>query len=164
MRVLCCPSQDQNLGPRPHPKTAESLALYAPDAEIIDVSGDPGAYWRTIRDRWGTGEDLVVVEHDIAFNADELSSFLVCPKPWCIFVYILRPKEEGIGYFEQGLGFARFRKELMARVPKNEIPCNHDGGISWEHVDSRIYLTCWRYGYRPHSHGPVKHYHYTENP
>jgi hypothetical protein len=153
MRILCCPANNYRQ------ETADSLSRYAPNAEIVNVVGDQNNYWTAIRERWNASDDLLVIEQDIAFTAIELEEIDSCPEPWCVFGYLhYRDKPES--YLERGLGFTRFRKELMAKVPVNEIPCTKTGSIIWWHVDSRIYHTSWRYGYRPHNHGTVEHFHY----
>jgi hypothetical protein len=157
MGILCCPAGNFR------PETQNSLRRYAPGADIIDVTGDDNGYWHAVRDRWNDHDDLVIVEQDIEFDAGELDTFRTCPEMWCLLGYRHLADKPGRGQFLAAhLGFTRFRAALMARVPVNELSCNHDGSIHWSHLDARIFHTCWRYGYRPHTHGEVGHHHYSD--
>ncbi len=159
VRVLCCPANNYR------PETKEALAKHAPSADIIDVTGDSQGYWHAIRDRWTSSDDLVIVEQDIAFTAEQLQSFEDCPQPLCTFGYWHYIKKDGPlppddATLDNGIGFIRFRKELMARIPVSQISCNHDGSIHWANLDSRLIHTSRRFGFSPHKHGRVDHYHY----
>jgi hypothetical protein len=57
--------------------------------------------------RWNGDDDLVIVEHDNTFTAEQLQSFEDCQEPWCSFGY---------------LRFTRFRKELMADTVIDQFP------------------------------------------
>ena len=158
VRVLCCFAADAGL--RPHPRTAESLKLCESSADVYikDATGDPLGYWQNIREYWNGEDDLVVVEHDNAFTAQQFQSFSTCSQPWCLFDY-WHPAAGG-----GGLGFCRFRKELMLRVPCSEVALNRfvqdsGSGVPWIDVANRLFRAVRRYHYAPHKHGTAEHYH-----
>lgn len=156
MRILCCTAA------RFRQETRESLARYAPDAEVIDVSGDHNAYWFTVRDRWNGQDSLLIIEQDIEFTPYEIVSVRDCPQDWCVFGYhhvTDNPALDGT-ILDNGIGFTRFSAEMMKKVPVDQIPCNAEGTVHWTNLDARLLCAGFRYGFRPHVHGRVEHHHY----
>jgi hypothetical protein len=135
-----------------HPRTAQALGDYAQDAELIDVTGDPFAYWEAIKTRWNHDDDLVIVEHDNTFTAEQLRSFGDCPQPWCSFTY-----DPG-----GGLGFTRFRAALMQPGVIDEVQRDRFGApierVHWTGVADRIFVVLSRHRHYPHGHGRVPHF------
>lgn len=156
MRVLCAFTGL-------HPATAAALALYAPDAGLVDVSGSKFDYWHAIRDRWDGTQDLVIIEQDIEIHAEVLPSFAACPEPWCTFSYpIFRTSVD----LTIGLGCVRFSAGVQRMVSAEKIAegfvlcATCKGGGCWWHLDSRIAeLLKYKAGLRQHVHGTVTHHH-----
>jgi hypothetical protein len=94
MRVLCCHTGRIDISGGfdvnqhgLYPSAAQALSLHAPQVELVDVSGDPYAYWREITARWHGRSDLIVVEQDVEITAGVLPQFGACSSPWCTFGY-----------------------------------------------------------------------------
>ena len=111
MRVLCAHTSLR-------PKTRAALERYAPQTEFVDVSGDDYAYWRQIALRWGGGEDLLVVEHDIEIHENVIPQLEACSEPWCTFAYKLWNPDV---WCYNALGCTRFSASLMADITPGEI-------------------------------------------
>ena len=47
-----------------HPKTRESVSLYAPTAELIELSRADDAYYKVLAGLWEGSETFLVVEQD----------------------------------------------------------------------------------------------------
>ena len=70
-----------------HPSTAATLAPYGDRVRYVDVHA-PGAYWELFKSLWKSGEDFIIVEHDVVVNADTIESFDACPEAWCTAPYL----------------------------------------------------------------------------
>lgn len=155
MRILCCYATL-------HPATADALSRFAPDAELVDVAGDDGDYWRAIMSRWTGEDDLLIVEHDIEIHAGVLPQLEACREPWCVFPYPLN------GYMaDRCLGCTRFSATLQRQVTPEQIqagrrtwlvaadsaPVTHigdiTGGVTVTSVPCRCgdpgMVPCWRH-------------------
>lgn len=156
MRVLCAYTSL-------HPAAAAALAAYAPDADLVDVSGSKLDYWRAIAERWDGTDDLVIIEQDNEIDERVLPSFAECPEPWCTFSYpIFRTSVD----LTIGLGCVRFSAGVQKMASAEKIAegfalCTAcQGGGCWWHLDSRIAeLLKYRYGLRQHVHGQIAHHH-----
>ena len=85
-RVLFCTTE-------PHPDAVKALDAYAPQAEVIDVTGDNYAYWNTIAERWTGQRDLIIIEQDIEVGPDTVTVMEQCEQDWCCYAYpIFRTK------------------------------------------------------------------------
>lgn len=111
MRVLCCYAALYD-------QTREALAKYAPDAELVDVSGDDYAYWRAICERWTGEDDLLIVEQDIEIHDQVIPEMRACDRDWCTYAYRLwRPD----AWCFNALGCTRFSASLQRKVSPAEI-------------------------------------------
>lgn len=122
-------------------------------------------YFWFLKEQWNRGDDLLVVEHDIVANPQAIQEAIQCPEEWCAWRY-----EHRNGEFSPALGFARFRRELMAREPDlfDEIGKISDGRGAriqdhsrprcWQRLDVRIHDILGERGYTWHIHEtPVEH-------
>jgi hypothetical protein len=160
MRVLACYTDM-------HPAAARSLADFAPQAELVDVTGDDHAYWREIRARWDGTEDLVIVEQDIEIAEGVIESMAECDQDWCCYAYrIFRTKVR----LRDGLGCTKFSAALQRKINARYIAegfalCkNCKGQGCWYHIDCRIAGLLRQEGYKPHVHGDVIHHHKYDEP
>lgn len=153
--VLCCTVN-------PHEKAIEALAKYAPQAEVIDVTGDNYAYWNHIRDRWTGERDLIIIEQDVEISEDIISSMESCSQDWCCYAYpIFRTKVR----LRVGLGCVKVSAKAQRKVTPEKIAegftdcaaCRGKG--CWWHLDGRIAAMMKRGGFFPHVHGDVIHHH-----
>jgi hypothetical protein len=162
MVILCCYAGDLKA------QTKDSLAAFAPDAIILDVSRDKWAYWEAIETFYQGQNDLMIVEQDIEILEECIPSFAACPEPWCVYEY--RPAQVFGFMLDQSLGCTRFRKELQQAVPASQIAsatltqwAGHavasSPRIPWDRIDMRIAEHLKVAGFKPHVHGRVKHYH-----
>lgn len=167
MAVLCCyvtgdPLEDGRF--HEHRAKQDGLASvrrHAPQAELVDVTGDQFGYWREIRTRWqGTG-DLVIVEHDIVIGPDTISSLEGCDRDWCSFSYDIF----GCKVLTSSLGCTRFSAALQRAVSLDEVAasfadCPHcEGKGCWWHLDNYLAAFLLGRGFEPHVHGTVEHLH-----
>jgi hypothetical protein len=131
----------------------ESIRRFAPQAELVDVSGDDLDYSCVVSQLWRDGDDFAIVEHDIEIHATVMSEFALCPEPWCVFLYDHGP--DGYGVLMPAFGCVRFRKELLRAQP--EIAAIRS---SWECYDSEVKCALIAAGYSQHvHHPPVLHHH-----
>lgn len=157
LRVLCCYTDLR-------PGTRAALAVHAPAAELVDVSGDPFAYSAQLTSRWDGTAALVVVEHDIVIHDAVMPAFAACPEPWCLYPYWLRP---GGPWLAHGLGCARFTAAVQRLVPAAELLAPRSAGCEvcawagspvrpgcWRHVDACVAWALDAAGVRPHVHQP----------
>ena len=149
MRILCCYA---NL----RPETAATIAEFAPETELVDVTDDTYGYWHNIRDRWTGDEDLMVIEQDIEITAEVVPSFEACSKPWCLFEY---PGHPFMGTLSSHLGCTRFSKELQRAVPCESMTVIAGDRQRWDTLDGKIAIALKEAGYKPHVHGQVNHLH-----
>lgn len=146
-----------------HPATARSVAEHAPQAELVDVTGDDFGYWREIRARWQGTEDLVIIEQDIEICAGGVEEMLACDHDWCCYAYTIFRTRQRLRY---GLGFTKFSARAQQLVNGRRIAegftlctmCQGKG--CWYHLDGRIAELMRRDGkLKPHVHGDVRHLH-----
>jgi hypothetical protein len=127
-----------------------NLDMQGFDYELIDCTDSPVAYPNAVRERWGIGEDLVIVEHDILPGPGSLETFEECSNGWCSFPYVE-------GYMLAAfLGCTRFRAETMARVNFDWI--REDP--TWQTLDRLVWEILYDADVRQHVHRPaVVHLH-----
>ena len=154
-RVLCCTVS-------PHEKAMQALAEYAPQAEIVDVTGDNYRYWNEIRERWTGKTDLIIIEQDVEISEDVISSMESCDQDWCCYAYpIFRTKVR----LRVGLGCIKISARAQRKVTPEKIAeafstcaaCRGKG--CWWHLDGNIAAQLKRGGFFPHVHGDVIHHH-----
>jgi hypothetical protein len=146
----------------PHPDAAAAVEKYAPQAEIVDVTGDNYAYWNAIRERWTGVRDLIIVEQDIEIGPDTLSSMESCKQDWCCYAYpIFRTKVR----LRVGLGCTKISAEAQQKIPVEKIAEGFEtcaacrGKGCWWHLDGRVAAMLKKAGFFPHVHGDVTHHH-----
>jgi hypothetical protein len=146
-----------------HQATKESVNAWAPQAELIDVTGDSFGYWREIRNRWQGKEDLVIIEQDIEICEGGVEEMLACDRDWCCYAYTIFRTRQRLRY---GLGFTKFSAHAQQLVNARKIAegfalCSHcQGKGCWSHLDGRISEVLRKDGkLKPHVHGDVKHLH-----
>ena len=147
-----------------HPLTSAALGLFAPQAEHVDVSANPSAYWRLLRRLWGEGVGWVNVEHDIEIRSDTIPQFEVCDRPWCVAPY----NGGGIGQpgdplLYESLGCARFSADLLGAVPDlmDRVGGHTDTLASkdWRRLDTLVAHHLRTAGVDCHVQAPVAHHH-----
>lgn len=154
-----------------HDETREWLAANLPEAEWFDVSGSPYAYCELLQRLWReTDDDLLIIEHDHLPTLEEVERMRTCTEEWCSAGYTIGGPNAC--YF--GLGFTRFRKELLqreddvmdvaARIDDDGVEMRH-----WVRMDSRVLRTLHQRKspvtgelYEPCPHGVIQHLHYYE--
>jgi hypothetical protein len=104
---------------------AECLDRHAPRGEGVYVGGSPTDYWAMMRDAWADGEDFILIEHDMLFEADAIEVLEACPRWLCT-----------VGNF---WCLTRFRSELMRAAPDaiEGLPVSARHWISLEWMASR---------------------------
>ena len=133
--------------------------------ERADVSADPLAYYRLVRELWAAGDTFLLVEHDIEINEQALLQAEKCPCVWGVSPY---SGPGGIGdLLCASLGFVRFRAELMKDEPDvlSEIGKVADGGLEippgdFRRLDVRLSTELKLRGYEPHVHASQVHHHH----
>jgi hypothetical protein len=124
---------------------------------------DTEAYWRLIKEWWGKGEGLVIVEHDVVPPEGAFLGFADCPEPWCSHSY--HNTIHANTTIVNGLGCVRFSAELTKTLPDALVKVGQAewGGMPRRHylrLDSRLsrYLDETRYrewkGLAAHRHEP----------
>ena len=133
--------------------------------ETVDVSADPMAYYRLVRELWAAGKTFLLVEHDITVNTQAILQAEKCSCLWGISPY---NGPGGIGdLLYASLGFVRFREELMVAEPDvmERVGIANDGGIEvlpgdYRRLDVRLSHELKMRGYEPHVHATrVAHHH-----
>lgn len=171
-RILCCYTRGDPIHDgRFHLHNAradamESIRQHAPQADMIDVSGDDFAYWREISARWTGGQDLITIEHDIQIAPGTVPSLEACDQDWCVFAYDIF----GCKSLDNALGCTRFSAALQRAVPSARVAAsfahcpNCQGRGCWWHLDSYLAETIRQAGFVPHVHGDVPHLHDYDRP
>src|ERR1017187_6850110 len=99
----------------------ETAAAAPADAVFVDVSGDVTNYWSAFCEWWAasvaSGEDLVVIEHDVVSRPDVIEQFESCDCLWATFPYHNVCHRECQEAWRNQLGLTRFRAELIAACP-----------------------------------------------
>ena len=178
MRVLCCHTgripEDGPFDINQHglyPSARRALAQYAPDAELVDVSGDDYGYWEQIRGRWTGETDLLLVEQDVELTDQVMPQLGECASLWCTFGYVYwrtwPPSTDACGC-------ARYTARLQRDIPAEVIEaawgtcgvcCGPDGRAGygrpprpgcWRHVDAAILTAFGEAGLKQSCrHGPL---------
>lgn len=150
-----------------HPCTERALASLVPDVQRVDVGGDPLAYSRLLAELWASGDDFLVVEHDIQLTAEALRQAGECDCVWSTSPY----RGAGTSWaaatlLTRSLGCTRFRGELTRRLPTvvAEANARNDMGSvcppgHWKGLDARLYSVLRGEGLEPHLHAEVPHHH-----
>jgi hypothetical protein len=123
----------------------ETLASLEGPVEQVDVSADNEAYYRLLADLWHSGDDFVIVEHDMVVPPGALGRLQTCPQEWCGVPYWLYG---GWGVWH---GVTRYRGSLTQRHPLlPESIQNRD----WKALDSAVINHLRLLGY------PEAHWHW----
>ena len=137
-----------------HPLTVESLPPTG--VGYVDVSGHRFDYWRVLCDWWG-GDDLTIVEHDVAAHPGVFDSFRACPEPWCVFPYDNHSDADAEAWRNM-LGCTRFRKEMMDAVPRAAIDVE-ERWRDWHYTCDGIGKNLRDAGFTHHWHSPAVNHH-----
>lgn len=149
------------------PLAREMASLHAPWAEHVWTGPDDYGYWRQFAQRWG-GDDLVMIEGDVAIHENVIPSFSECDEDWCAFPWTI-----GGTLNPLWLGCVKFSRRIQQRVTINDIMCpvahlgdaqckgaycdagpDHPGGSGcWNRHNSGC-PDCGAYCYR-HLDGPI---------
>jgi len=152
-------------GVRRDERAVEALLAQAPDAELVDVSASPTAYFELLCDVWDAQVDTLVVEHDVVIAAGTIETLEACPWAWCScpatakadrwaamivgrkqelarlsampeIAQRLRERTEH-GYAAAFLQCNRFRRELMVAQPDlvSSVPLSRQ---HWANLDSNV--------------------------
>lgn len=135
----------------------ESTVEGAPeDAEWIDVSESPIAYWSALCDFWQPW-NLTIIEHDVQARPEVFTEFDACPEPWCHFKYSNHTEENAKAWEWGILGCTRFRKELIEAAPNamTDIEPRHR---DWHYTSTGLGINLREAGFEPHVHGVVNHH------
>lgn len=97
-------------------------AIAAPIGTIfVDVSASVTAYWKALNEWWtrslDTGEDIVIIEHDVICRPDVIEQFESCDCVWATFPYANICHPECQEAWRNQLGLTRFRAELIRACP-----------------------------------------------
>ena len=102
-------------------RNLETVEGAPPDAEWHDVSGDSHNYWRLLCGLWersvGTGDDLLIVEHDVVCRPDVVEQFESCDCDWGVFGYQPICHEACQEAWANMLGCTRFTGRLIRACP-----------------------------------------------
>jgi hypothetical protein len=144
-RVLCCYTDAI------FPKTVQSLLMFSPETTFVNVTGNDRNYARAIARHWNQGEDIILVEHDIAITGITVPSFDSCDRDWCTFGFQILDS-----VLFHTLGCARFSARMQAACP--DIPIK-----GWRTLDTWMADMLTKAGFEYHIHGQVDHLHdYTD--
>lgn len=171
--------------PPAHARTIATVDIHAPEADWVDVSGSDQAYYRLLAELWASGEDFMLVEHDMELLGGEADAFTACRSPWCTFPYEgsqpiytsrgrLNPPPRAPRIFRCALGCTRFRAELTAELPdavahmaRKQHPWG-DGFSSthWRRLDSQLASYLFQHGHKVCEHQPhvIHHHDYDADP
>jgi hypothetical protein len=139
------------------------MRQYLPGAQFVGTAADDFAYWDEIAARWGRGEDLMIVEHDVEVHDQVLPQFRECSGVWCSFPYEILAAGH---WLESGTGCVRFTAAVQDLVSAAEIAavsascgrCQGQPGC-WAHIDVRIALAMAAHDVQVHAHAPpVSHW------
>lgn len=136
-----------------------------PGIERVDVSARTDAYQWLLSDLWGYQETFLIIEHDVESTDRAIKQARHCACLWGSSPYI---GPGGKDFVERGLGFVRFRKELMVAEPDlmgavaglddgKDVPPGH-----WRRLDARIRGVLEGREYQAHIHSPVLQHHVFE--
>jgi hypothetical protein len=126
-----------------HQEAITALVRAHPNAEFIDVGGDPYNYWRLFTHLWDGGRPFILVEHDIVVRPDTVFDLESCGTPWCAYTYHEAPGEP-----VSGLGCAKFHPSWgpldLGGMPEP----------IWQNVDTTVAGLMHQHGWQVHEHGP----------
>lgn len=143
---------------RRHPETEAGLPSHA---VWVDVSATPYDYWRVLCD-WWVLEDLTIIEHDVKARPEIFAEFALCPEPWCYNRYGNHTPENANAWHYGILGCTRFRKELIAAVPK-AVTDTEERHRDWHYLSTSLGAALRSAGYEPHVHEPpVEHHRFVD--
>src|ERR1700677_318025 len=140
-----------------HPKTRESVALYAPTAELIELSRGDDAYYKVLAGLWEGGDTFLVIEQDNEVRATVVPESEACPEPWCVWPYPGPAGATGDCLTYYSLGCTKFSADLLAKAPTlmADLP-SHD----WRRLDALMLPLLREAVGEPHWHiPPVNHHH-----
>ena len=167
MRTLCGHARnDSRRIPGLREETKQALLEHAPNVTLRQCD-DGETYVRALIEFWEPVDDLLVVEHDIVFEAENVAALEECPEPWCGFVYSISTQ------YKACLGFTRFRRELIEAVPDamqraaegrydkidpSRVVPDGERPFAWVRQDTRLAAVLENAGYTLHEHWPpVEH-------
>ena len=139
---------------RRHPLT--EAALPRRGVAWVDVSGHRFDYWRVLCD-WWNGDDLTIVEHDVAPHPGVFQSFAACPEPWCTYPYDNHSNSDAEAWRNM-LGCTRFRAEIQLAVPHAVIEVE-ERWRDWHYTCDGIGTNLRDQGYSQHWHTPAVNHH-----
>jgi hypothetical protein len=123
---------------------------------MVDVSGSARAYHDLLAGLWADGETFVLIEHDMIPTREAVTGLEACREWWCANPY---PVNHQQGETIVGLGFVRFRAELLAAAADAVIAAGRWRGpypaCHWAAVDARLARVLDRRGYQVHRHPAV---------
>jgi hypothetical protein len=140
-----------------HPKTRVSVALYAPTAELIELSRADDAYYKVLAGLWEAGEGFLVIEQDIEVHAEVVPYLEACGERWCVYPYPGPAGAYGDPLTYYSLGCTKFSAELLAEAPSLMADLeSHD----WRRLDALMLPLLREAAGQPHWHSPpVNHHH-----
>ncbi|MGH7240131.1 MAG: hypothetical protein ACREHG_08715 [Candidatus Saccharimonadales bacterium] len=152
----------------PDARSADAIRKYAPTAEWIQTPLHFD-YNNALMSRWGSGEDIVIIEGDKEITDEVIPSFEACNEPWCTYSYYTFPTPYQ-RLITVGLGCTKYSADLQRQIPAEEIsqphletlPCpDCDGKGCWRYMDTRISFAILNrcIVFTPHVHGELNHYH-----
>jgi hypothetical protein len=126
--------------------------------DAVDVSGSNTAYPDAVRARWDTGEDLVIIEHDILPWPGAIDELLACPFDLCGLPYVEHST------FATALGCTRIGQRVQSST---EIPLTtttqgppFEHPVTWNTLDWDLFSVVQSAGFRLDVHAPpVVHLH-----
>jgi hypothetical protein len=129
-------------------------------AKPIQMTNDSD-YFDLLEELWEAKESFIVLEQDVVGTLKDHRRMLKCPKPYCIAPY----PGPGDRMLDTGLGFTRFRKEIIETYPDLFLKIRTDKDSEpfrfkdWRRLDVRIFSQLNMAGSPPHLHDPVRHLH-----
>lgn len=146
-------------GHKPHLFELPRSPRLDPKAHATVSTPEERAYYDLLVSLWNrTGEDLVIVEHDIVVGPDSIDDLLACRMPWCACQY----QYNGYGLYA-GLGCTRFSANCQARGADlfDKVATLSDPGhppLHWCRLDGWIHATLFSWWVPEHIHQPpVRH-------
>jgi hypothetical protein len=135
------------------PATRLALEALGRPVEMVDVSASDDAYAALVARLWAAGADFLLVEHDMIPTAAAVAEMEGCRRWWCANPY---PVNHQRGETIEGLGFTRFRAQLLAAEP--DVPAGADRWAGawparhWAAYDARLARVLAGRGYDRHRH------------
>ena len=101
--------------------TRQALEALGGPVEMVDVSATDHAYAALVAGLWAAGDTFLLVEHDMIPTLEAVTAMQECRRWWCANPY---PVNHQQGETIEGLGFTRFRAQLLAAEP--DVPAGAD--------------------------------------